>query len=139
MKQGKLPDELGTPNNYSAEEFNWIPFLGNNPEGQKPHKYRGIFSFAHEDAGQTRIECSGERSNGILEITVSGDDRVAGYFGVAAHRFTEAIFDTSTIPVVGVEEKLETEVEALKREISRAHEEKQELEDKLDNFRKLLE
>ena len=139
IKNGQLPDEIGTPNNYSATEFNWIPFLGNNPTGEKPHTYRGIFSFAHEEAGQTRIECSGKRSNGILEITVSGDDRVAGYFGVAAHRFTEAIFDTTTVKATGVEEQMGSEIELLKREISRAHEEKRELEEKLENFRKLLE
>jgi len=139
MKQGKLPDEIGVPSTYSAKEFNWIPFLGNNPEGEKPHTYRGIFSFASEVAGQTRIECSGKRSNGILEITISGDDRVANYFGVAAHRFAEAIFDTTTVKATGVEEQMGSEIELLKRELSRAHEEKMELEEKLNNFKKILE
>ena len=139
MKQGKLPDEIGIPNNYTANEFKWIPFLGSNPDGEKPSTYRGIFSFAHEQAGQTRIECSGTRVNGILEISVSGDERTAGYFGVAAHRFAETIFDTTTVEIKGIEEQMGSEIELLKRELSRAHEEKVELEEKLDNFRKILE
>ena len=139
LREGKLPNDIGTPNAYKDEEFKWIPFLGNNPDGQKPYKYRGMFSFAHEEAGQTTIQATGKRSNGILEITISGDDRIAEYFGVAAHRFAEAIFDTTTKPPEGIEQKLESEVEQLKREISRAHEEKQELEDKLNNFRKILD
>ena len=139
VKQGKLPDEIGIPNNYTANEFKWIPFLGSNPDGEKPSTYRGIFSFAHEQAGQTRIECSGTRVNGMLEISISGDERTAGYFGVAAHRFAETIFDTTTVEVKGMEEQMETEIELLKRELSRAHEEKKEIEEKLDNFRKILE
>ena len=139
VRQGKLPDEIGTPNNYTANEFKWIPFLGSNPDGEKPSTYRGIFSFAHEQAGQTRIECSGTRVNGMLEISISGDERTAGYFGVAAHRFAETIFDTTTVEVKGMEEQMETEIELLKRELSRAHEEKKEIEEKLDNFRKILE
>ena len=31
IKNGQLPDENGTPTSYNAEEFKWIPFLGNNP------------------------------------------------------------------------------------------------------------
>ena len=139
VRQGKLPDEIGIPNNYTANEFKSIPFLGSNPDGEKPSTYRGIFSFAHEQAGQTRIECSGTRVNGILEISVSGDERTAGYFGVAAHRFAETIFDTTTVEIKGIEEQMGSEIELLKRELSRAHEEKVELEEKLDNFRKILE
>mgnify|MGYP003113126047 CR=1 FL=1 len=139
LRQGKLPNDIGTPNAYKDEEFKWIPFLGNNPEGDKPYKYRGMFSFAHEEVGQTTIQVTGKRTNGMLEITVSGNDKIAEYFGVAAHRFAEAIFDTTTKPPEGIEEQMSSEIELLKREISRAHEEKKELEEKLDNFRKILE
>tara|TARA_Y100001937_G_C7031936_1_gene290519 strand:+ start:373 stop:828 length:456 start_codon:yes stop_codon:yes gene_type:complete len=140
VRNGQLPDEIGTPNGYKAEEFKWIPFLGNNPSGEKAQKYKGMFSFAHKEAGQTNINCKATRVNGVLELTVSGDERIAGYFGVAAHRFTEAIFDTTQRSIKGsTEEILESEVESLKRELSRAHDDKQELEDKLNNFRKMLE
>ena len=140
VKRGLLPDEIGTPTGYKAEEFKWIPFLGNNPKGEKAQKYKGMFSFAHEDAGQTSINCKATRVNGVLELTVSGDERTAEYFGIAAHRFAEAIFDTTQRSIKGsTEEILESEVESLKRELSRAHDDKQELEDKLNNFRKMLE
>ena len=55
VRNGQLPDEIGTPNNYTANEFKWIPFLGANPEGQKPSTYRGIFSFAHEAVSYTHL------------------------------------------------------------------------------------
>ena len=140
VKEGKLPDEIGTPIAYKAEEFKWIPFLGENPSGDRPQKYSGMFAFAHSEAGQTNINCKAKRVNGVLELTVSGDERTAGYFGVAAHRFAEAIFDTTQRSIKGsTEEILESEVEQLKRELSRAHEDKQDLEDKLNNFRKMLE
>ena len=140
LKNGQLPDEIGTPTSYVAEEFKWIPFLGNNPTGEKAQKYKGLFSFSHKEAGQTKIDCSATRVNGVLELTISGDERTAGYFGVAAHRFAEAIFDTTQRSIKGsTEEILESEVEQLKRELSRAHEDKQDLEDKLNNFRKMLE
>ena len=87
LKNGQLPDEIGTPTGYRAEEFKWIPFLGNNPTGEKAQKYKGLFSFAHKDAGQTKIDCNATRVNGVLELTISGDERTAGYFGDAAHRF----------------------------------------------------
>ena len=140
LKNGQLPDEIGTPTGYKAEEFKWIPFLGNNPTGEKAQKYKGLFSFSHKEAGQTKIDCNATRVNGVLELTISGDERTAGYFGVAAHRFAEAIFDTTQRSIKGsTEEILESEVESLKRELSRAHDDKQELEDKLNNFRKMLE
>tara|TARA_Y100001938_G_scaffold43035_1_gene59485 strand:+ start:4234 stop:4683 length:450 start_codon:yes stop_codon:yes gene_type:complete len=139
VKQGKLPDEIGIPNNYTANEFKWIPFLGSNPDGEKPSTYRGIFSFAHEEVGQTRIECSGTRVNGMLEISISGDERTAGYFGVAAHRFAETIFDTTTVEIKGMEEQLEDEVEMLKKELSKIHEKNEKLESKIDKFKEMLE
>ena len=140
LKNGQLPDEIGTPTGYKAEEFKWIPFLGNNPTGEKAQKYKGMFSFSHSETGMTKIDCSATRVNGVLELTISGDERTAGYFGVAAHRFAEAIFDTTQRSIKGsTEEKLESEVEQLKRELSRAHDDKVELEDKLNNFRKILE
>jgi len=140
MKEGKLPTEIGTPQRYKANEFKWIPFLGNNPEGDKAYKYKGMFSFKHEEVGQTSIECNATRVNGVLELTLKSDERTAEYFGVAAHRFAEAIFDKTQRSIKGsTEERLESEVEQLKREISRAHDDKQELEDKLNNFRKMLE
>jgi len=140
LKNGQLPDEIGTPTGYKAEEFKWIPFLGNNPTGEKAQKYKGMFSFSHSETGMTKIDCSATRVNGVLELTISGDERTAGYFGVAAHRFAEAIFDTTQRSIKGsTEEILESEVEQLKRELSRAHDDKVELEDKLNNFRKILE
>tara|TARA_R100001463_G_scaffold60229_1_gene112699 strand:- start:513 stop:968 length:456 start_codon:yes stop_codon:yes gene_type:complete len=140
LQEGKLPVDIGVPINYKAEEFKWIPFLGNNPTGEKAQTYKGMFSFSHEETGQTKIDCNARRVNGVLEITISGDERTAGYFGVAAHRFAEAIFDTTERSIKGTtEEVLESEVESLKRELSRAHDDKQELEDKLNNFRKMLE
>tara|TARA_R100000908_G_C3684703_1_gene101714 strand:- start:94 stop:549 length:456 start_codon:yes stop_codon:yes gene_type:complete len=140
LKNGQLPDEIGTPSGYKAEEFKWIPFLGDNPTGEKAQTYKGMFSFTHSEVGMTKIDCSATRVNGVLEVTISADERTAGYFGVAAHRFAEAIFDTTQRSIKGsTEEILESEVEQLKRELSRAHDDKVELEDKLNNFRKILE
>ena len=139
VRQGKLPDEIGTPNNYKAKEFKWIPFFGNNPEGDKPYEYSGCFSFASNEVGQTRINAKGKRHNGILEVTISGDERVAEYFGVASHRFAEAIFDDSSIPAKGavVEEK-ESEIEMLKWELGGAQERIRELKMKQDKLKEML-
>ena len=139
VQRGLLPDEIGTPTNYKADEFNWIPFFGNNPEGDRPHTYSGMFSFASSKTGQTQIDVRGRRHNGILEITVSGDDRVAEYFGVAAHRFAEAIFEDASVPAKGakVEEK-ETEIEQLKRELIGAQERIREMKKKQDNLKEML-
>ena len=140
IRNGQLPDEIGTPTSYKAEEFKWIPFLGNNPTGEKVQKYRGMFAFAHTDAGQTKIDCSATRANGILEITISGDERTAGYFGVASHRFAEAIFDNTERSTKGsTEEKLESEVEQLKRELIRAKENEDTMKEKLNKFKEMLE
>ena len=139
VQRGLLPDEIGTPNNYKADEFNWIPFFGNNPEGDRPHTYSGMFSFASSKAGQTQIDVRGKRHNGILEITVSGDDRVVEYFGVAAHRFAEAIFEDASVPAKGakVEEK-ESEIENLKRELIGAQERIREMKMKQDRLKEML-
>ena len=139
VKDGKLPVEIGQPENYRAEEFEWIPFFGNNPEGDKPFTYSGVFTFASEAAGMTSIKCNGRRNNGTLEITVSGDERVAGYFGVAAHRFTEAIFDDTSTPAKGavVVEK-ESEIETLKRELIGAQRRIREMKEKQDKLKDML-
>ena len=139
VNRGLLPDEIGTPNSYKADEFNWIPFFGNNPEGDRPHTYSGCFSFASGSAGQTRIDVKGKRHNGMIEITVSGDDRVVEYFGVAAHRFAEAIFEDASVPAKGakVEEK-ETEIEQLKRELIGAQERIREMKKKQDMLKDML-
>ena len=140
LKNGQLPDEIGTPTSYVAEEFKWIPFLGNNPTGEKAQKYKGLFSFSHKEAGQTKIDCNATRVNGVLELTISGDERTAGYFGVAAHRFAEAIFDTTQRSIKGsTEEKLESEVEQLKRELIRAKENEEGMKEKLNKFKEMLE
>ena len=140
VKEGKLPDEIGTPIAYRAEEFKWIPFLGENPSGDRPQKYSGMFAFAHSEAGQTNINCKAKRVNGVLELTVSGDERTAGYFGVASHRFAEAIFDKTERSIKGsTEEKLESEVEQLKRELIRAKENEDTMKEKLNKFKEMLE
>ena len=140
LKNGQLPDEIGTPNAYKAEEFKWIPFLGNNPTGEKAQKYKGLFSFSHKEAGQTKIDCNATRVNGVLELTISGDERTAGYFGVAAYRFAEVIFDTTQRSIKGsTEEKLESEVEQLKRELVRAKENEDGMKEKLNKFKEMLE
>ena len=139
VRRGLLPDEIGTPNNYKADEFDWIPFFGNNPEGDRPYTYSGCFSFASEKAGQTQIDCKGKRHNGILEITTSGADRVAEYFGVASHRFAEAIFNDNSVPAKGavVEEK-ETEIEQLKRALNGANKRIKEMKTKQDKLKEML-
>ena len=140
LNNGQLPDEIGTPTGYKAEEFKWIPFLGNNPTGEKAQKYKGMFAFSHSDAGMTKIDCSATRVNGVLEVTISGDERTAGYFGVAAHRFAEAIFDKTQRSIKGTtEEVLESEVEQLKRELSRAKENEEAMKEKLNKFKEMLE
>ena len=61
IKNGQLPDEIGTPNNYSATEFNWIPFLGNNPSEEKPAIYTGRFKVTDGS-----IDLEAKRSGGKL-------------------------------------------------------------------------
>tara|TARA_R110000824_G_scaffold42657_1_gene125370 strand:- start:76 stop:531 length:456 start_codon:yes stop_codon:yes gene_type:complete len=138
-QQGKLPSEIGQPESFKADEFEWIPFFGNNPEGDKPYTYSGRFTFSSEQAGMTTINCTGKRNNGTLEVTISGDDRVAEYFGVASHRFSEAIFNDSSTPAKGakVVEK-ESEIEKLKGELIGAQRRIREMKEKQDKLKDML-
>jgi len=139
VQQGKLPSEIGQPEGFKSDEFEWIPFLGNNPEGDKPFTYNGRFTFSSEQAGMSTINCKGTRNNGTLEVTVSGDERVAEYFGVASHRFSEAIFNDTSTPAKGAKvlEK-ESEIEQLKGELIGAQRRIREMKVKQDKLKDML-
>ena len=120
MKNGKLPDEIGTPHNYSATEFNWIPFLGNNPSDEKPALYTGRFKFT-----DGVIELEAKRSGGKLHMTCLADEKHNRAIFECVERLVAAIFD-GTARKISEAQPDDSEIMKLKKEIEQLEKDNEE-------------
>ena len=73
---------------YTKQELDYIPFLGNNPSDEKPAVYTARFNVT----GGT-IELEAKRSGGKLYITCLADEKHNRAIFECVERFVAAIFD----------------------------------------------
>ncbi len=118
-KQGLYKEDPGT-GEYTKQEANYIPFLGNNPSEEKPAIYTGRFTVSDGS-----IELEAKRSGGKLHITCLADEKHNRAIFECVERFVTAIFDGSAREIKEAEPD-DDEIVKLKKHIEQLEKENEE-------------
>ena len=131
-KQGLYKEDPGT-GEYTKQEANYIPFLGNNPSEEKPALYTGRFTVT-----DGIIELEAKRSGGKLHITCLADEKHNRAIFECVERFVTAIFDGSAREIKEADGE-DSQIEKLRKELSQVEDERDGLVDTLQNLKKIME
>ena len=131
-KQGLYKEDPGT-GEYTKQEANYIPFLGNNPSEEKPAIYTGRFTVSDGS-----IELEAKRSGGKLHITCLADEKHNRAIFECVERFITAIFDGSAREIKEADAE-DSQIEKLRSELSQVEDERDDLVETLQNLKKIME
>ena len=102
---------------YTKQELNYIPFLGNNPSDEKPAVYTARFNVT-----DGVIELEAKRSGGKLYITCLADEKHNRAIFECVERFVAAIFD-GTAREISEAQPEDSELMKLKKQIDQLEKE----------------
>ena len=102
---------------YTKQELDYIPFLGNNPSDEKPAVYTARFKIT----GGV-IELEAKRSGGKLHITCECDEKLNRAIFECVERFVAAIFD-GTAREIREAQPEDSELMKLKKQIDQLEKE----------------
>ena len=131
-EQGLYKEDPGT-GQYTKQEANYIPFLGNNPSDEKPALYTGRFTVS-----DGVIELEAKRSGGKLHITCLADEKHNRAIFECVERFVKAIFDGSAREIKEADAE-DSQIEKLRKELSQVEDERDDLVETLQNLKKIME
>ena len=131
-KQGLYKEDPGT-GEYTKQEANYIPFLGNNPSEEKPALYTGRFTVS-----DGIIELEAKRSGGKLHLTCLADEKHNRAIFECVERFITAIFDGSAREIKEADAE-DSQIEKLRSELSQVEDERDDLVETLQNLKKIME
>jgi len=131
-EQGLYKEDPGT-GEYTKQEANYIPFLGNNPSEEKPAIYTGRFTVSDGS-----IELEAKRSGGKLHITCLADEKHNRAIFECVERFITAIFDGSAREIKEAEAE-DSQIDKLRKELSQIEDERDDLVETLQNLKKIME
>ena len=131
-EQGLYKEDPGT-GQYTKQEANYIPFLGNNPSEEKPALYTGRFKVS-----DGIIELEAKRSGGKLHITCLADEKHNRAIFECVERFVAAIFDGSAREIKEADAE-DSQIEKLRKELSQVEDERDDLVETLQNLKKIME
>ena len=103
---------------YTKQELNYIPFLGNNPSDEKPAVYTARFTLPN----QGLIELEAKRSGGKLYVTCLADEKHNRAIFECVERFVAAIFD-GTAREIREAQPEDSELMKLKKQIDQLEKE----------------
>ena len=115
--QGLYKEDPGD-GEYTKDELDYIPFLGNNPSKEKPAVYTARFTLPN----QGLIELEAKRSGGKLYITCLADEKHNRAIFECVERFVAAIFD-GTAREISEAQPEDSELMKLKRQIDQLEKE----------------
>ena len=118
---------------YTKDELNYIPFLGNNPSDEKPAVYTARFNIAQGDI----IELEAKRSGGKLYITCLADEKHNRAIFECVERFVAAIFD-GTAREISEAQPDDSEMMKLKKHIDQLEKENEEHIETLVQLKKIM-
>tara|TARA_R100000278_G_scaffold2433_1_gene4736 strand:+ start:683 stop:1126 length:444 start_codon:yes stop_codon:yes gene_type:complete len=130
-EQGLHEEDPGT-GEFTKDELNYIPFLGNNPSDEKPALYTGRFNVS-----KSTIELEAKRSGGKLYLTCMADEKVHRAVFECVERFVTAIFDGTAREIKEAEPE-DSQVMKLRAELSQITKEKEDMESTLKTLRQAL-
>ena len=131
-EQGLYKEDPGT-GEYTKQEANYIPFLGNNPSEEKPALYTGRFTVS-----DGIIELEAKRSGGKLHLTCLADEKHNRAIFECVERFVTAIFDGTAREIKEADSE-DSQIEKLRKELSQVEDERDDLVDTLQNLKKIME
>ena len=131
-EQGLYKEDPGT-GQYTKQEANYIPFLGNNPSEEKPALYTGRFTVS-----DGVIELEAKRSGGKLHITCLADEKHNRAIFECVERFITAIFDGSAREIKEADAE-DSQIDKLRKELSQVEDERDDLVETLQNLKKIME
>ena len=131
-EQGLYKEDPGT-GEYTKQEANYIPFLGNNPSEEKPAIYTGRFTVSDGS-----IELEAKRSGGKLHITCLADEKHNRAIFECVERFVTAIFDGSAREIKEADAE-DSQIDKLRKELSQVEDERDDLVETLQNLKKIME
>ena len=131
-EQGLYKEDPGD-GEYTKDELNYIPFLGNNPSDEKPAVYTARFNIAQGDI----IELEAKRSGGKLYITCLADEKHNRAIFECVERFVAAIFD-GTAREIREAQPDDSEMMKLKKHIDQLEKENEEHIETLVQLKKIM-
>ena len=114
--QGLYKEDPGD-GEYTKDELDYIPFLGNNPSDEKPAVYTARFKVT-----DGTIELEAKRSGGKLYITCLADEKHNRAIFECVERFVAAIFD-GTAREISEAQPEDSELMKLKKHIDQLEKE----------------
>jgi hypothetical protein len=114
--EGLYKEDPGT-GQYTKDELDYIPFLGNNPSDEKPAVYTARFRVT-----DGLIELEAKRSGGKLYVTCLADEKHNRAIFECVERFVAAIFD-GTAREISEAQPEDSELMKLKKHIDQLEKE----------------
>ena len=105
---------------YTKDELDYIPFLGNNPSEERPAVYTARFKLT-----DGVIELEAKRTGGKLYVTCLADEKHNRAIFECVERFVTAIFDGSARQIKDAEPD-DSEIMKLKKHIEQLEKENEE-------------
>tara|TARA_Y100001963_G_scaffold79960_1_gene111030 strand:+ start:393 stop:824 length:432 start_codon:yes stop_codon:yes gene_type:complete len=130
-KQGLYKEDPGT-GEYTKDELDYIPFLGNNPSEEKPAVYTARFRVSDGE-----IELEAKRSGGKLYVTCLADEKHNRAIFECVERFVAAIFD-GTAREIREAQPEDSEIMKLKKEIEQLEKENEEHIETLEQLKDIM-
>ena len=130
-KQGLYKEDPGT-GEYTKDELDYIPFLGNNPSEERPAVYTARFRVSDGE-----IELEAKRSGGKLYVTCLADEKHNRAIFECVERFVAAIFD-GTARKINEAQPEDSEIMKLKKEIQQLEKENEEHIETLERLKDIM-
>ena len=130
-EQGLYKEDPGT-GEYTKDELDYIPFLGNNPSEERPAIYTARFRVKDGD-----IELEAKRSGGKLYVTCLADEKHNRAIFECVERFVAAIFD-GTAREIREAQPDDSEIMKLKKHIDQLEKENEEHIETLEQLKSIM-
>ena len=131
-KQGLYKEDPGD-GEYTKDELDYIPFLGNNPSEEKPAVYTARFRVTDGE-----IELEAKRTGGKLYLTCLADEKHNRAIFECVERFVAAIFDGTARKISGAQPD-DSEIMKLKKHIEQLEKENEEHIETLVKLKSIME
>ena len=130
-EQGLYKEDPGK-GQYTKDELNYIPFLGDNPSNERPAVYTARFNVTGG-----KIELEAKRSGGKLYVTCLADEKHNRAIFECVERFVAAIFD-GTARKISEAQPDDSEIMKLKKEIQQLEKDNEEHIKTLEQLKSIM-
>ena len=130
-KQGLYKEDPGD-GEYTKDELDYIPFLGNNPSEEKPAVYTARFRVTDGE-----IELEAKRTGGKHYLTCLADEKHNRAIFECVERFVAAIFDGTARKISGAQPD-DSEIMKLKKHIEKLEKDNDEHIQTLEQLKSIM-